>query len=367
MVAGKKSPSAQAGNPGQLRQRISEFCGDPPGRPVAGSREPTYGAGMNHEEALAAHPHDGYFKAAFEKPEYAALFFQSHLPAALAAPIDWSTMQTLPGSFIAEDLKQSHSDLLFSVQSGGSPLLLYLLFEHQTSVDPAMALRLPAYLLAVLQRHEKEYGLPLPPVVSFVLHQGPEKWTVSPQFADLFSVPAGMAEALRPWLPDFRHGLLDLSTHDPATAEGRTELRVVLQLMKLAREQRLLEFFAWLADIEAIMEILPDWLLRLSLLYALHAEAHLDVEAIFRNLSANPKLKSSTMSLAQRLIAEGEARGKAEGKTRGLWTGRLQVLEQLLGVPMTPETELDSVSVEEIERRFHARQAEYDAKFKVSR
>jgi len=323
---------------------------------------------MISDEDLARQPHDAYFKGAFSDPRTAALFFQSHLPPSLSARIGWSTLQVVPGSFVRESLQQAHSDLLFTVAAEGTSLHLYLVFEHQTSVDQAMPLRLLGYILAILQRHEKEHGLPLPPVVPFVLHQGPERWTVSTEFLDLLAVPPALAATLTPFLPQFRHGLLDLSDTNPARTGQPLETTVVLQLMKMAREHRLLEFFAWLAAMQEIADLLPEWLLRMSLLYALHNDLNLDLEQIERNLTANPKLKSTAMSLAQKLIATGEARGiaigEARGEARGVWKGKLQVLEELMGVPASPDAVLDDLDAAGFERLFRQRQAEYNARFK---
>jgi predicted transposase YdaD len=90
---------------------------------------------------LSTHPNDGYFKAVFSDPAHAAMFFQSHLPPALVARIDWPSLKLVPGSYVKQSLQQAHSDLLFSASAGGRETLLYLLFEHQTTVDAAMPTR----------------------------------------------------------------------------------------------------------------------------------------------------------------------------------------------------------------------------------
>jgi predicted transposase/invertase (TIGR01784 family) len=84
----------------------------------------------------AAHTNDGFFKAVFSQPEHSTAFFKSHLPPALAAKMDWSSLGVLPGSFVKTSLQQVHSDLLFSVRVGERETLLYLLFEHQSCPDP---------------------------------------------------------------------------------------------------------------------------------------------------------------------------------------------------------------------------------------
>ena len=133
-----------------------------------------------HDLDFAAHPHDAYFKTVFSEPAHAAAFFQRQLPAPVSAAMDWAGLQVLPGSFVKTSLEQVHADLLFSVNLAGRPTLLYLLLEHQSSVDPLMPLRMLDYVTEILLGHARDIGLPLPVVFPFVLHQGPEQWTVSP-------------------------------------------------------------------------------------------------------------------------------------------------------------------------------------------
>ena len=91
-------------------------------------------------------------------------------------------------------------------------------------------------------------------------------------FEDLFQLPEATVPDLLPYLPKFRHALLDLSCFEPGSMESETLLRVVLQLMKLVRKREILRFFEWLAQFPA--KTLPDDLLGLMLLYALHADSY---------------------------------------------------------------------------------------------
>jgi len=155
------------------------------------------------------------------------------------------------------------------------------------------------------------HGLPLPPVLSFVLHQGPEAWNVSTAFEDLFELPDDIAADLLPFLPKFHHALLDLSRSDPASEESDTQLRMVRHLMKLARERQLLRYFRRLA--ESLVEQVPDSLLGRLLLYALHADSELDARQIYRSLTTNPELEKRAMSVAEKLKAEGRMEGNLPG------------------------------------------------------
>ena len=122
----------------------------------------------------AAHTNDGFFKSIFSQPEHATAFFKSHLSPAVTTMIEWDSLAVLPDSFVKSSLQQVHSDLLFSVRIGERETLLYLLFEHQSTPDPAMPLRLLGYLTEIFTRHYTSHGFPLPPVLPFVFHLRPD-------------------------------------------------------------------------------------------------------------------------------------------------------------------------------------------------
>lgn len=318
------------------------------------------------EHDLAAHPNDAFFKAIFSEPDQAIAFFKSYLPPAIASRIDWPSLALVPASFVKTNLQQLHSDLLFSVTIAGRKTMLYLLFEHQSTVDPTMPLRLLGYIAEILNKQHKDHGLPLTPVLPFVLHQGPDHWNVSTAFEDLFELPDELAADLLPFLPKFQHALLDLSRAQPATDEQDPQLRMVLHLMKLAREQQLRKFFQWLA--ETTLDKLPESLLGRLIWYALHADGELDAQEIFRNLTSNIELKNKAMSAAEKLKAEGRIEGRAEGRNEGrvegLWIGKIQALEEFLGKPSSSREVLESLTVQELEDLQQALHREYEARFK---
>lgn len=310
---------------------------------------------------LASHPHDAYFKRVFSDVGHAGRFFQGHLPSKLVSGLNWSELTLLPGSFVKRTLQQSHSDLLFSVPTSdkAEPVLLYLLFEHQTSVDKGMPLRLLGYMLEIWQTGDSPGALR--PIIPFVLHQGPDRWTVSTEFADLVVLPSNLASSLAPFIPKFSHALLDLSQHQPKDEESDDQLRVVLQLMKMARDHQSLDFLAWMAS---QVTRLPERLLRVSILYALHIEETVDVEAIFHTLNSNPELQSTTMSLAQRLINQGLDRGMEQGRDLGVWIGKIQFLQEMMGVQIDEQRTLALRSLDELKQQFDALQAAYNDRFK---
>ena len=104
------------------------------------------------------------------------------------------------------------------------------------------------------------------------------------------------------------------------------------------------------------------------LLYALHADSDLNAEKIYHNLSSNPELEKNTMSVAEKLIAQGREEGISQGISRGresgLWIGRIQLLEEFLDLPTSSGESLAALSLEELKAMQEQLHGEYELRFK---
>ena len=98
-------------------------------------------------------PHDKLFKKSFENLAVAAAHFRDSLPAETVPLLDLAKLRLESGSYVDEELRDRHSDLLFSVPWVGPAMeeqppnepdsaLMYLLFEQQSTVDTMMPLRM---------------------------------------------------------------------------------------------------------------------------------------------------------------------------------------------------------------------------------
>ena len=109
-------------------------------------------------------PHDNLFRKVFSDEPEAAGLLRPNLPEWLSTRLDWSTLTLQDRSYVDEELEASQSDLLFEVQwqagdgqagagqagagaAGSEPqrLLLYVLFEHQSTPNRWMRFRLLEY------------------------------------------------------------------------------------------------------------------------------------------------------------------------------------------------------------------------------
>ena len=101
------------------------------------------------------HAHDRLFRAGLSNPAAAAAFLIDRLPPEVAERIDWSTLKLEPGSFVDPDLRLSESDLLFSAKADGCDIGIYVLFEHQSTRDPRLPMRLLRYKVGIWHRWEQ--------------------------------------------------------------------------------------------------------------------------------------------------------------------------------------------------------------------
>ena len=105
-----------------------------------------------------ATPHDAVFRRIFAVPANAASQLRAVLPEGLAARLDLGRLAPVPGSFVDDDLRWRHSDVLFTAPLDGRDAFVYVLVEHQSSDDPLMAFRVLRYVCRVWDACLREHG-----------------------------------------------------------------------------------------------------------------------------------------------------------------------------------------------------------------
>ena len=121
-------------------------------------------------------PHDSCFRQLMTQPENARSFFERYLTPDVKVSIDLDTLALQSGSAVTEAFQQLHSDILYRVnfhdndQAAPQSGYLYTLVEHQSTPDPAMAVRLWQYKAALLLKHVKDDYLP--PIHTLVFYHG---------------------------------------------------------------------------------------------------------------------------------------------------------------------------------------------------
>jgi len=275
-------------------------------------------------------PHDALFKKTFSVVEHAAAELRAVLPKELVTRADFSTLTLRGGSYIDEALSGSQSDLLFSVQVSGKSALLYVLFEHQSSPDKLIPLRLLSYVVRILMRHVDEAKasgdtLPLPVVIPVVLHHGDARWSTASRIEELFDRQLIEAAGLSELVPRLGFVFDDLSLVSDDELESRALGLIPALTLWLFRDARSPTRLArsssrWLGAMAELWRA-PNGLEALRTIFryiAVVADESVATSIIQAMNAAQPDMKDDLMrTLAEKWEAQGEARGEARGRAEG--------------------------------------------------
>lgn len=290
--------------------------------------------------------HDHFFRAIFSVPVRAGAEFRFVLPPAVTAALDWPTLATVPGTFVDDELRGRAADLLFTVRRrDGGDALVHLLFEHQSTFDRWLPLRLLEYQARIWERWRRDHprAEKLPRIVAVVLHQGEQPWPVAAHFRDLLEGSRDrVPDPLDATSVDFRFLVDDLAACSDAQIRGRAlDAVALLALLSLrhARSSRDLGqlMVEWATLFNAAL-VAPGGRAALLLVLRylsrvkdvrgpeLFTEARLPMVA--------PEVRAMGMTAADRWIEQGRQKGLQQGRQQGRQQGQVDaeraVLRRLL-------------------------------------
>ncbi|OZG31626.1 Rpn family recombination-promoting nuclease/putative transposase [Rickettsia endosymbiont of Culicoides newsteadi] len=135
--------------------------------------------------------HDEIFRKSMENPIVAKEFLATHLPKDVLALIDSTSLKLEKDSFIEPDLSETISDVLFSVKFNDQDGYIFLLLEHQSTVDKMMAFRLFKYMINICDRYltTNPKAKRLPVIYPLIIYNGKKKYNASLNIWNLFSHP----------------------------------------------------------------------------------------------------------------------------------------------------------------------------------
>lgn len=175
------------------------------------------------------HTHDKFFRESFSRQEIVTSFIEEYLPPEIVAPIRMETLQLASESYVDEELRDHHTDVLYTVQlDTGDEIHLYFLFEHKSFPDREVALQLLRYQVRIWER-DKADGAGIRPILPIVIYHGRTAWNIPDDFQALFGVlPDGVSEHL----PQFRYLLYDYSLAADTPLRGSIWLMSCLSALR---------------------------------------------------------------------------------------------------------------------------------------
>jgi predicted transposase YdaD len=277
-------------------------------------------------------PHDLFVRFTLGQPERAVAELRAALPPDVVSRVDWSTLRREPGSVVDPELRETQSDLLFSARLlGGQHLLLYILLEHQSSVDRWMALRMLRYVVRQLEHWREEHpeSQLLPVIVPLVMYHGPEgAWTAPRRVEELFELP-GDAEARERWrtlVPRFEFLLDDLTAERAEglmARPGPPLTRLAFLLLRYGRSEELSQLLAsWTAlfvEVYAAPNGLDNLHVVIRYLFQVGNEAAREAaRAVLRSVAGAQRTEEMMMTIGEELIEQGRQKGILEGRAEDI-------------------------------------------------
>jgi predicted transposase YdaD len=287
-------------------------------------------------------PHDLFARFTFSHPERAGAELRAVLPPEVVALVDWSSLRRESGSVVDPELRESQSDLLFSARlQGGEPLLLYLLLEHQSSVDRWMALRMLRYVVRQLEHWRQEHpgSEALPVVIPVVMYHGLEGgWTAARRVEELFQLPSEAKERWRALVPRLEYLVDDLTTEREEALRARTGpplVRLALLLLRYGRAEELAGHVegwkALFAEVHATPEGLEQ--LRAVVHYLLKVgdkAVRAPIRRVIEFVAVEQRAEELMTSIADEFIEQGRQQGWVEGQASGQARGRAEGVLRIL-------------------------------------
>ena len=291
-------------------------------------------------------PHNNFFHYALSHVEAARDLIQTHLPADLVQLLDLESLELQKDSFVDEDLRQSFSDLLYSVRLAGvngEPIegQVYLLFEHKSRSDPMTCFQLLRYIVRIWEQRLRN-GLSLCPVVPLVVYHGQEYWLAPRSLEELIGGPRAAFEyGVRMSYP-----VLDIARVPDESLARDPFLQSVLGLLKYSRrrdfEERL-EFLLQSLLKSGTFEVRPEYV-EAIFVYISSASPLIPIEKLTMTIEKLFHTQVEPGSIADRFIKQGRQEGLKEGEIQ-----LMRALQEILGLPISDPAMLQDRSLEQLQ------------------
>ena len=320
----------------------------------------------DHYKTDIGHFEDKSARLLFKHSEHLrglVMFLAGHI----AEHLDFSQAKIGNRSYIDEALRDVMSDIVFTVpfkdESNADDLTIYILIEHQSTVDRVMGLRFLSYMsqiwnaqLEALENAKvpanQQY---LSPILPLVFYTGSRRWNTPISLNTVMNLP----EMMSPFVPTFE--TLFLNVKDTDTEEFLRHNHPFGWLMTVLQKVG--------EDEASINETLTEALTRLDTLSSEEAVLHAHAMVYLSHLiigkrpntekehliqlimthNKNAEVENIIMTGAEALIQQGKIEGIEQGKIEGIEQGKIdEKQEAVLKLMRLRFTEVSDAVVNEV-------------------
>ncbi|MCL0081475.1 Rpn family recombination-promoting nuclease/putative transposase, partial [Peptococcaceae bacterium] len=264
-------------------------------------------------------PHDRFFKKSLEDLDLVKSFISNYLPEELVRLIDLDSLELAKGNFVSDDLKETFTDMLFSVKLNGQDAYLVFLFEHKSQAYADISLQLLGYMLNIWKSADRNAGGKLPVVIPLLIYHGRYAWNVGLRLYDLFS---NIPNSLQEYVPDYKYLLFDLSRFSEEDIKGSIKAKLFLEVLRSIMHEglvseRSVKILALISELDK-EEGVVDYI-KTVLLYMIDVRDDLTIEKLVEiNREYKFGKEDLIMSVAEQLRKEGMQIGMKKGRQEAL-------------------------------------------------
>jgi predicted transposase/invertase (TIGR01784 family) len=254
-------------------------------------------------------PHDKYFKRGFSNIENVKDLFKNMLPEEISSKIDYNSLKLSDKSFVEEVFKEKHSDLLIEAKYNGDEVFFYLLIEHKSFKTKMSILQLLKYMVLVWERENKTN---LTPIIPILLYHDKEEWDFGKSFLIYFD---SINEILKKFTPNFQTIIIDLNKKSNEEIKGSLQYIIIMRVMKYIydRVEKLINEFSEVLKGVDMKSIYFQDLINFTIFYIYETQNEMEKDEIIDMIN-DKSLKEVFMNIKERLIKDGEEKGRKEGK-----------------------------------------------------
>ncbi len=266
----------------------------------------------------------------------------------LADALDFARVTQVNRSFISEELRTQESDMIFRIPFRDptgtcEEVIVYLLIEHQSTMDRSMGLRLLSYMTHIWMEERREWQEAkrpqgewrLTPIVPIVFYTGTGEWKAPISLTVLMDLP----EVLKRFVPTFDTLLLDVNATDPEQlTQNGDPLGWLLTILRHEKSetpvmrQALLDVLQGLSDWQQAPSDQYTRAVMYLFLFILHRRDAKDHQDLLRILAEEHTHNREIVDMAESIIQLSEQRGHQQGieqgRQQGIEQGRQQGIEQ---------------------------------------
>jgi predicted transposase YdaD len=294
------------------------------------------------DESKLPTPHNNLFHYALSHAQAARDLIQTHLPADLVSALDLDSLELQKDTFVDEELRESYSDLLDSVQLADQDGQrgqgqVYLLLEHKSQSDPMTCFQLLRYIVRIWEQRLRN-GQSLCPVFPLVVYHGQEAWSAPVSLEESIGGPSRLFE----YGVRLAYPVLDIGRIPDESLAREPFLQSILGLLKYGRSRDFKDKLEFLLRclLEGGAGDLHLGHLKAVVVYISAVSPSIPLEVLEMKIEKMFPMRYEPGSIADQYIKKGRLEGEIH---------LIQTLQEILGLPVSDGATLEDQSLEDLQ------------------